>query len=245
MGSKRKGKTDTRQIKRNGGLIRMREVAKRVFAKEYAQSNLQEREGDTEYAPSYIITPTGAKCNRIFLVGVLTEVTDIGTDKELYRARVSDPTGTFLLYAGNFQPKATMFLSEAQPPTFVAVTGKSNLYEPDEETSITSVRPEAINESTEEERDRWVVKTAEMTLKRVQDIHEKAKKYYDINKTEYYQMIEKSLKSVTQTEIEEELDTKIDQETDKTKEQNKEELESLEQDEEDSDEIEELDLTDI
>lgn len=218
----------------------MREVAKRVFAREYAESDLKERAGDTEYAPSYIITPTGARCNRLFLIGVLTEVSDIGTDKELYRARVSDPTGTFLLYAGNFQPQAKKFLAEANPPQFIAVTGKSNLYEPDEETSITSIRPEAINESTEIERDRWVVRTAEMTLERMRNIDEKTKKYYGFNKDEYYQTIKTSLKSVTGEE------TSFRDTAEEEAEEEKQEKDLTPQEEEDeAKEIEELDLTDL
>lgn len=244
----------------------MREVARRVFAKEYAQSDLQERAGDTEYAPSYIVTPTGARCNRLFIIGVLTEVSDIGKDKELYRARVSDPTGTFLLYAGNFQPEATKYLSEAQPPKFVAVTGKTNLYEPDEETSITSIRPEVINESNEMERDRWTVKTAEMTLDRIKNIDEKTKKHYNLNKEEFYDIIKTGLTSVVEERETQETEEESTIEEEKEKEGEKEDktkgdLEFLEEEEKESEskkkkktengkeeegeEVEELDLSDI
>ncbi len=230
----------------------MREVAKRVFAKEYAESDLQERAGDTEYAPSYIITPTGAKCNRLFIIGVLTEVSDIGKDKELYRARVSDPTGEFLLYAGNFQPEATKFLSDAIPPLFVAVTGKSNLYEPDEETSITSIRPEVIKESNEIERDRWIVKTSEKTLKRINDVEEELKTHYDFEKQKYIDMIKKSLNSVVEEEQEEKTteENEIIGETEEHEEKETEfkgkELEKeKEPKKEEKDDVEELDLTDL
>lgn len=46
-----------------------REVARRVFAQEMKDSNLTSRDENDQYAPQYVLTPTGAKVNRIFLVG--------------------------------------------------------------------------------------------------------------------------------------------------------------------------------
>jgi len=54
-----------------------REIAWRIFAHEFNMSNLYVSEGD-ERAPNYIITPTGVKCNRLFIIGVVTEVENIG-----------------------------------------------------------------------------------------------------------------------------------------------------------------------
>lgn len=162
----------------------MREVAKRVFAREYAESEMVVREGNTEYAPSYVVTPTGAKCNRLFVSGVLTEIEKVGDD-ETYRARISDPTGQFLVFAGEYQPEAAKFLSEAEVPSFVSIYGKTNIYRPDEETVITSIRPESINYCQEIDRDRWVVKTALRTLKRLKDIDKETKEHYGTNKNEY------------------------------------------------------------
>jgi len=57
-----------------------REVAKRIFAEELKSSNYSFRDGEDQhqYAPSYLLTPTGGKCNRVFTVGTLTEKDDIG-----------------------------------------------------------------------------------------------------------------------------------------------------------------------
>jgi hypothetical protein len=81
-----------------------REIAWRIFACEFNRSNLHISEGD-ERAPNYIITPTGVKCNRLFIVGVVTEVENIGKENSLWRARVADPTGVFTVYAGQYQPE--------------------------------------------------------------------------------------------------------------------------------------------
>ncbi len=143
-----------------------REVAWRIFAHEFNMSNIYISEGE-ERAPNYIITPTGVKCNRLFIIGVVTEVENIGRDNNLWRARVADPTGVFTMYAGQYQPEAAIFLSEMQVPAYVALSGKARKYEPENGAVYLSVRPEEINASDERQRDRWVLETAERTLDRI------------------------------------------------------------------------------
>ncbi|MFP4632186.1 MAG: hypothetical protein ACLFMT_01960 [Halobacteriales archaeon] len=143
-----------------------REVAWRVFASEYDDSTLSFKAGDDERAPNYVVTPTGARVNRLFAVGVVTEVEEIGDD--YYRIRLSDPTATFMVYAGQYQPEAVSFFSELEPPEFVAVVGKANTYSPDDSDEIyTSVRPEEVNGVDAATRDRWNVETARQTIARV------------------------------------------------------------------------------
>ncbi len=148
-----------------------REVAWRIFAHEFNRSNLYISEGD-ERAPNYIITPTGIKCNRLFIVGVVTEVENIGRENHLWRARVADPTGVFTVYAGQYQPEAAIFLSELQVPAYIAIVGKARKYEPEDGSVYISVRPEEINTADEKLRDRWVLDTAERTLERIRIIED-------------------------------------------------------------------------
>jgi len=143
-----------------------RELAWRIFAEEFNRADLQHSEGD-DRAPHYIITPTGAKCNRLFVVGVATEVDNIGTEEDLWRVRVSDPTGVFTIYAGQYQPEAAIFFSEIQIPAFIAVTGKARIYAPEDGTVYTSIRPEEVNIVNADVRDRWVLNTAERTMERI------------------------------------------------------------------------------
>lgn len=143
-----------------------REVAYRLFATEFDDSEFDYSESDEERAPNYVVTPTGARVNRLFAVGVLTEVEDV--NPEMVRGRVVDPTGAFVTYAGQYQPDALTFLERADPPTFLAVSGKARTFEPDDGDRIyTSVRPESVSEVDAETRDRWVVTTAERTLERI------------------------------------------------------------------------------
>ncbi|PSP31636.1 hypothetical protein BRC64_09315 [Halobacteriales archaeon QH_10_67_22] len=150
----------------DGGGAGRREVAYRVLAAEFDDADLSYSESDEERAPNYVVTPTGARINRLFVVGVLTEVEQAGED--ILRARVVDPTGAFVVYAGQYQPDAQAFFERADPPAFVAVTGKARTFQPDDADVVyTSVRPENVNEVTAETRDRWNVQAARQTLDRV------------------------------------------------------------------------------
>ncbi len=143
-----------------------REVAYRLFAAEFDNSELSYSESDEERAPNYVVTPTGARINRLFAVGVLTEVEDV--NPEMVRGRIVDPTGAFVTYAGQYQPDALAFLERVDPPTFLALSGKARTYEPEDGDRIyTSVRPESVSEVDAETRDRWVVTAAERTVERI------------------------------------------------------------------------------
>ncbi|MFB6162791.1 MAG: RPA family protein, partial [Halococcoides sp.] len=142
-----------------------REVAVRVFAREFEDATLSYSESDEERAPTYVALPTGARANRVFVVGVLTAVGSVSDD--VLRGRIADPTGAFVCYAGQYQPEAQRFLERTDPPAFVALTGKARTFEPDDGDAIySSIRPETITTVDDDTRDRWVVQTAAATLDR-------------------------------------------------------------------------------
>ncbi len=143
-----------------------REPAWRVFAHEFNQSRLQYKE-DEERGPAYVISPTGAMINRMFIVGVLTEVEDVRSSHDLWRARVSDLTESFTVYAGQYQAEAAGFLAQAETPQFITVLGRGRLYTRNE-TTYASIWPKEITTTTELGRDNWVVNTAERTLDRLE-----------------------------------------------------------------------------
>ncbi len=144
-----------------------RETARRAFAREFNDSSLQYGE-HTDRAPNFVITPTGAMCNRIFAVGVLTEVENIGTGSQvLYRARLADPTGAFTIYAGQYQQEIATVLAELQTPAYVAVAGKARIFSPEPGAHYTSIRPEDVNVVDRDVRDRWTYHTAKLTLDRI------------------------------------------------------------------------------
>ncbi len=153
----------------------IREVAWRLFASEYNDANL-EAEGTGERPPSYIVTPLGAKVNRVFVVGVITDVENVGTDGQpMWRARVSDPTGTFHVYAGQYQPEAAAALSKLRPPVFGAIVGKSRIYSPQPGTTYTSIRPETIKSVDEGVRDFWILEACRSLQRRLDAMSEAQK----------------------------------------------------------------------
>lgn len=153
----------------------MREVAWRLFASEYNDATL-EMDGSGDRAPSYVVTPLGAKVNRVFVVGVITDIENVGTDMQpMWRARVADPTGTFHIYAGQYQPEAAATLSKLKPPVFGAIVGKSRVYSPDASTVYTSIRPERIKAVDEAVRDYWILEACRSLRKRLDAMSEAQK----------------------------------------------------------------------
>ena len=150
-----------------------REVARRVFAREFNDASFTFKESDDERAPVYLLLPTGERANRVFVVGTLTETEDVGEDSEYWQGRIVGPNGdTFFTYAGQYQPDAASALRELEAPAYVSVVGKPRTFETDDGEVNVSIRPESITEVTEAERDRWVVETAEQTLDRVRAFDE-------------------------------------------------------------------------
>lgn len=167
--------------------LRQREVARRLYAKELADSTLFYKEHEDTYAPQYLLTPTGAKCNRVFVVGTLTEKENVGVDSDYWRARIADPTGIFPIYAGQYQQQAVSQLNAINVPSFVAVIGKLNVFHTNEGPVRISIRPEFVNVVDSKTRDRWVLETAEMTLQRIERLQhesEEARMVRDTYKTD-------------------------------------------------------------
>ena len=150
-----------------------REVARRVFAREFNDATYTFKESDDDRAPVYVLLPTGQRANRVFVVGTLTETQDVGDESEYWQGRIVDPNGdTFFTYAGQYQPDAASMLRELEPPAYVAVVGKPRTYETEEGEVNVSIRPESITEVDEATRDRWVTETAQRTIDRISTFEE-------------------------------------------------------------------------
>ena len=150
---------------------RERQVAQRVFAAEFNQAAHHVKEEGT-YGPSFVVSPYGAKVNRLFAVGVLTSVEGVGQSGDRYRAQVVDPTGTFNVYAGQYEPEATQQLMDIKPPAVVAIVGKSRAYSPEEGVTYVSIRPEQVRAVEKADRDAWVLETAKHSMLRLDAMRE-------------------------------------------------------------------------
>ncbi|HOB38997.1 MAG TPA: glycerol dehydrogenase [Methanomassiliicoccaceae archaeon] len=152
--------------------MKAREPAWRVFASEFNASTLGIK-GEGEKAPSYVVTPLGAMVNRLFIVGILTDIQNLGTEQEPYwRATVSDGTDRFYIYAGKYAPEASSALAKIEPPSFVAVIGKSRTYSSDEGKFYVSVRAEKVLSVDEGIKDNWLLETIRATLRRIDAMEE-------------------------------------------------------------------------
>jgi hypothetical protein len=160
--------TNVRDMGRKEGVFE-REPARRVFAAELRECRYQFRDGDDEKSPTFVLLPTGERCNRIFLVGTLTEKQRQGDQNIFYRGRVVDPSGTFFVMAGSYQPEAMQQIAKIDTPAFVAVIGKPNLYQTPDGAFLISVRVESITVVDKETRDLWVLDAAARTLDRIDD----------------------------------------------------------------------------
>jgi RPA family protein len=125
--------------------VTYREPAWRVFAREI-ESSLEVERGAGDRAASYVISPFGARMNRVLLAGSLSPAEPVGRDEaqSFWRARFSDPTGAVAVTAGSFQPRAMAQLRAANTPRTALVVGKVNLFTGRDGTVYPSIRAEAL-----------------------------------------------------------------------------------------------------
>ena len=146
-----------------------RETAWRVFATELNSTTL-EIKATEEKQPSYIVTPLGAKINRVLIAGVMTEKENIGSEEEpMWKARIQDVSGSFFINVGRFQPEASAAIADIEIPSFVAAVGRVRTYTTDDQRVFVSVRPEHIVPISESVRNEWILETAKSTWKRLTD----------------------------------------------------------------------------
>ena len=146
----------------------IREPAKRVFAAEFREIAHQFRDGTDEWSPTYSLLPTGERCNRVCIVGTLADVQKSEGENQFCRARVVDPTGTFFINAGSYQPEAMHQLEQLTAPLFVSVIGKPNIYTSQDGRNLVSLRAEVVASVERDVRDCWIIETAERTLDRIE-----------------------------------------------------------------------------
>ena len=147
-----------------------REVAHRLFSDELREAAILERD-DEEYAPQYVQIPSGARVNRVFVVGALIEKDDIGTDSEYWKLVISDPKGTFRAYIGMYQESALNVVENIEVPSFVAMVCKikANVYNDD---VYFNLAPESINVVDDATYDRWVEETEKLTAERWEELND-------------------------------------------------------------------------
>lgn len=154
-----------------------RSPARRVLAAELDVSDYHFKESDDEYAPNYLLLPSGGRANRVLVGGTLTSLEDQSNedDSAFWKARVTDSTGEFRLYAGQYEKEAASVFreideSDDSPPAFVLASGKTTEYRPEDDESevIVNIRPERVAVVSKQQRNQWLFDAAQATLNRLQ-----------------------------------------------------------------------------
>jgi RPA family protein len=126
-------------------------AAVRLFAGEMVRT--------TVFDDETFLSPTGARGRRVFFTGALTAVRAAGGR---VTARVADPTGTVTV-AAPWRGEAAAALRSIEPPAFVAVSGALAVSHGE-----VALVPEAVARVEKSVRDLWVLRTADLTLRRIE-----------------------------------------------------------------------------
>ena len=150
-----------------------REPAWRVLANEFS-SALEEERGSGERAASYLLTPLGARMNRVLMVGSLGVAESVGRDdsQPFLRARLTDPTGSTFVTAGGFQPRAMSQLKAGGAPRLPLEVGKAHLYHGRDGVAYGSVRAEAVRTLSDWEYRAALSEVTRQTLDRLDLLEE-------------------------------------------------------------------------
>lgn len=147
-----------------------RETAYRIFSRELNMS-IKTVKGDEEMSPTYVVSPLGAKINRVMISGNLSEVTNAGTEEEpMWKGKVQDVSGTFFINVGRFQQEASAAMANLDASCYVSIIGKVKTYNTNDGRTFVSLRPEHIVRVEEEDYVAWILEAAKSTWKRLLDM---------------------------------------------------------------------------
>jgi len=154
----------------------LREPAWRVTTREL-ESSLEEERGEGERAAGYLLSPFGARMNRVLVAGSLSAAEPVGREETqtFWRARLSDPTGAVAVTAGSFQPRAMAQLRSATEPRPALVVGKVHLYRGRDGVAYVSVRAEGVRSVAENDERAVLAEVVRHTLDRL-DLVERLQK---------------------------------------------------------------------
>lgn len=134
----------------------------RVFAREIGQTDLVLPTHNARQAD--LIIPSGERVSWCYFSGALTEINTGG--KGGGYIRVADPTGVLILYIRPHSQEILEILGTLSPPVFVSLiaTIESDTRPGESEFRLILERIDPSDRTT---RDRWIVRTADLTLSRL------------------------------------------------------------------------------
>lgn len=168
-----------------------REVAKRMFAYEIIGSVVSFKSDENDqYSPVYILTPTGEKCSRIFMIARVVSKESVGNDD--IRMKVEDSTTSIYVYVSGYNPSAITAVADINAGDYIAIVGKPVIYRLSNGDQFVYIRATDVNKSNENDYKYWKAETALQTYNRLacidndEDRRHIACGLYSINKEDYF-----------------------------------------------------------
>ncbi len=138
----------------------------RVFAREYNGSTVTCMESASP-SQTVVLTPGGAVCTNLFCAGALLERQ--GRSGDFMHARLADPTAAFELYIDRSDQATAEILDSMEIPCFATVIGEARTTGAGPSTRC-SVRVRELRMVDRYVRDAWVLRTADLTIRRIERI---------------------------------------------------------------------------
>ncbi len=134
----------------------------RVFFDEFLKSDFILKESGT----TYLVTPTGARCTRIFGVG---EVTEIETRGNIARIKLNDLTATLNIYTNKTaQLDRAITADTEQNKTFIAFCGNVHVRAGTGKSRRIILLADDVGTVEERVRNGWILTTAWRTMERIE-----------------------------------------------------------------------------
>jgi hypothetical protein len=139
----------------------------RVFFDEFLMSDFFVQEDGMPF----LVTPTGAKCNRLFGVGEIREVTRRG---KIFRVTLNDSTASLNIYTSKgIERGGITNAHEAERRCFIAFLGKVRMRAGAGTGKRAIILAEEVRAAEERERNGWILNTAWRTIERIERLRSK------------------------------------------------------------------------
>ncbi|MBT4406516.1 MAG: hypothetical protein HOC79_01435 [Euryarchaeota archaeon] len=154
-----------------------RQPAIRIFSQEFSESTLTDK-GPDEFDPAFVITKLGCMVNRALVAGLLESLNlrETSGGNTMWQGTLRDPSGLHYFSVGDFQGEALLAHAaqlssdlENGDPIQLMMVAKTRLFQSDDGSIYTSLKPEEMCVINPNTYANWLVETSEATMQRIKD----------------------------------------------------------------------------
>lgn len=186
----------------------LRKTAERTFACEVSDITHMGRDVDSSAVESAVLLPTGVTTRRVFLVGTLAEMTNLGNTEDYWRGRIEDATGICFVHHGPVDATAVDARPGIDPPALVSLIGRPRTTTAYDRSEYVSVYPDHMAAVDERFRNRWVRETATRTNERIEMMEAeatenvaRAREWYRPNLERYRRAVVAARATITEPDV--------------------------------------------